>query len=64
MPAPIVEKIRAALADIVARPAVAKRFEELGVLPGYAGPADFTRTVEKQIRDWTPAIKASDLGPK
>ena len=64
MPGPVVEKIRAALADIVARPATLKRFEELGVLPSYAGPAAFTSMVEKQIRDWTPAIKASDLGPK
>ena len=60
----VVEKLRAALAEIVARPAIAKRFEELGVLPGYAGPAAFTVMVEKQIKDWTPAIKASDLGPK
>ncbi|WPB56366.1 tripartite tricarboxylate transporter substrate binding protein [Xylophilus sp. GOD-11R] len=64
MPAPVVEKIRAALAEIVARPAIAKRFEELGVLPAYVGPAAFTTVVEKQIRDWTPAIKAADLGPK
>jgi len=34
------------------------------VLPAYAGPAAFTTMVEKQIKDWTPAIKASDLGPK
>lgn len=64
LPAPIVEKLRAALAEIVARPATLKRFEELGVLPSYAGPAAFASVVEKQIRDWTPAIKASDLGPK
>ena len=62
--AAVVERLRAALADIVARPAVVRRFEELGVLSAYAGPAAFTGLVEKQIRDWTPAIKAADLGPK
>jgi tripartite-type tricarboxylate transporter receptor subunit TctC len=38
-----------------------KRFEELGVTVQKMSPAEFAALVDKQVRDWAPAIKAADL---
>jgi hypothetical protein len=48
LPKEVTDKLGAALAAIVADPAIVKRFEELGF-------------VAKQVADWQPAIKAADL---
>ncbi len=61
LPADITAKLGKALADIVASPAIVKRFQELGVIPQPLGQAGFTAVVDKQIHDWAPAIKAADL---
>jgi len=63
MPKDIVDKLSHTLAEIAVQPALVKRFEELGVTPMPLGPADFTSFVDKQIKDWEPAIKAADLKP-
>ncbi|HEY9064504.1 MAG TPA: tripartite tricarboxylate transporter substrate binding protein [Burkholderiaceae bacterium] len=61
LPKDVSDKLAAALADIVAQPAIVKRFEELGITTMKMGPAQFAGFVEKQVRDWAPAIKAADL---
>jgi tripartite-type tricarboxylate transporter receptor subunit TctC len=43
------------------RPAIVKRFEELGITTVKMGSADFSAFVAKQVADWQPAIKAADL---
>ena len=57
------DRLAKALADIVADPAIVKRFEELGVTTVKMNSAEFTDFVARQVRDWTPAIKAADLKP-
>jgi tripartite-type tricarboxylate transporter receptor subunit TctC len=57
------DRLAKALADIVADPALVKRFEELGVTPVKMTSQEFTDFIAKQVRDWTPAIKAADLKP-
>ena len=52
-----------ALADIVADPALHKRFEELGVTRVRMSSAEFGDFVAGQVRDWGPAIKAADVKP-
>ena len=63
LPKDVVDKLHKALVEIVADPAVHKRFEELGVTPVKMSSAEFTEFVAGQVRDWAPAIKAADVKP-
>jgi tripartite-type tricarboxylate transporter receptor subunit TctC len=61
LPKEVTDKLGAAIAGIVADPAIVKRFEELGITTVKMGQSDFTAFVAKQVNDWQPAIKAADL---
>lgn len=61
LPKDVTDKLSKALADIVADPAIVKRFEELGITTVKASPAEFSALVAKQVADWAPAIKAADV---
>jgi tripartite-type tricarboxylate transporter receptor subunit TctC len=61
LPKEVTDKLGAALAAIVADPAIVKRFEELGISAVRMGTPDFTAFVARQVADWQPAIKAADL---
>jgi tripartite-type tricarboxylate transporter receptor subunit TctC len=61
LPKEVTDKLGAALATVVADPAIVKRFEELGITTVKMGSADFTSFVARQVADWQPAIKAADL---
>ena len=61
LPKDVVDKLGAALAAIVADPAIVKRFEELGITPVRMNSADFSAFVTRQVQDWAPAIKAADV---
>jgi tripartite-type tricarboxylate transporter receptor subunit TctC len=63
LPKDISDKLTKVLADIMADPAIVKRFEELGITPMKMSAADFAHFVEKQINDWAPALKAADIKP-
>jgi tripartite-type tricarboxylate transporter receptor subunit TctC len=61
LPKDVTDKLGKALADIVADPAVVKRFDELGIHTVKMSGAEFGTFVGKQISDWAPAIKAADF---
>ena len=61
LPKDVTDKLYKALADIVADPAIVKRFEELGITVVKMSSAEFGGFVVKQINDWAPAIKAADV---
>jgi tripartite-type tricarboxylate transporter receptor subunit TctC len=61
LPKEVSDKLAKALADVLADPAVLKRFEELGITPMRMSATDFGSFVAKQITDWAPAIKAADV---
>ena len=61
LPKEVTDKLGAAIAAIVADPAIVKRFEELGLTTVKMGSADFSAFVAKQVNDWQPAIKAADV---
>ena len=63
LPKDVSDKLAQALAEIVAQPAIVKRFEELGITTLKVSPAAYSAFVAKQIKDWAPAIKAADLKP-
>jgi tripartite-type tricarboxylate transporter receptor subunit TctC len=63
LPKDVTDKLGKALADIVADPAIVKKFEELGITTVKMGSAEFSQFVARQVADWGPAIKAADIKP-
>ena len=61
MPKEVTEKLARTVAEIIAQPAVIARFAELGLTPLKMSGSELDSYVAKQIKDWTPAIKAADL---
>ena len=61
LPKEVTDKLSKALSDIVADPAVVKRFEELGITTVKMNATEFAELVAKQVNDWAPAIKAADI---
>ena len=61
LPKEVTDKLSKALADIVADPAIVRRFEELGITTVKMSSAEFAGFVNKQVSDWAPAIKAADV---
>lgn len=61
LPKDVTDKLGKALAEIIADPAIVKRFEELGVTTVKMSSTEFAAFVAKQVNDWTPAIKAADI---
>jgi tripartite-type tricarboxylate transporter receptor subunit TctC len=61
LPKEVTDKLAKALADIVADPAIVKRFEELGITTVKMNSAEFGELVAKQAAEWAPAIKAAEL---
>ena len=61
LPKEVSDKLAKALSDIVADPAIVKRFEELGITTVKMSSGEFAAFVVKQVNDWAPAIKAADV---
>jgi tripartite-type tricarboxylate transporter receptor subunit TctC len=61
LPKEVSDKLAKALADIVADPAIIKRFEELGIGTVKMNSTEFTAFVARQVGDWAPAIRAADV---
>ncbi len=58
-PQPIVDKLYAAMTQVLADPTVQKRLEELGMAYRKMTPPEFNAFVAAQAKDWEPAVKAS-----
>jgi tripartite-type tricarboxylate transporter receptor subunit TctC len=63
LPAEVIDKLNGAIDKILVDPAIAKRFEELGLTVAKGHSPEFTAFVAKQVADWAPVIKAADLKP-
>ncbi len=61
LPKDVTDRLSKALADIVADPAIVKRFEELGITTVKMSSAEFGGLVARQVKDWAPAIKSADV---
>ena len=61
LPKEVSDKLVKALADIVADPAIVKRFEELGITAVKMNSGEFAAFVARQVNDWAPAIRAADV---
>jgi tripartite-type tricarboxylate transporter receptor subunit TctC len=61
LPKEVSDRLAQALAQIVADPAIVKRFEELGITAVKMSATEFAELVSKQAADWSPLIKTMDL---
>ncbi len=58
-PAPIIDKLNAAVLKALAKPDVQKRMTELGAEPQKTTPAEFGAFIKKEVDTWGPVVKAS-----
>ncbi len=58
-PRDVVDKVHRATAEVLARPDIVKRLEDMGVALTKMSQPEFDTFVAKQVADWAPAVKAS-----
>lgn len=58
-PAPIIDKLNAAVLKALAKPDVQKKMLELGAEPQHTTPAQFGAFIKKEVDTWAPVVKAS-----
>jgi len=58
-PAPIVDKLNAAVLKALAKPDVQKKLQDLGAEPQKTTPAEFGAFIKKEVDTWGPVVKAS-----
>ncbi|HEX6364418.1 MAG TPA: tripartite tricarboxylate transporter substrate binding protein [Albitalea sp.] len=63
LPREVTDRLSKTLAQIVADPAIVKRFEELGITPSRMTSEQFAAFVARQVAEWGPVIKAADIRP-
>jgi tripartite-type tricarboxylate transporter receptor subunit TctC len=59
VPKEVVDTIHAAMTEIIKRPAVVQRLDDLGIAHRAMTPAEFTSFVAAQVNAWAPAVKSS-----
>ena len=58
-PAPIIDKLNAAVLKALAKPDVQKKMQDLGAEPQKTTPAEFGAFIKKEVETWGPVVKAS-----
>jgi tripartite-type tricarboxylate transporter receptor subunit TctC len=59
LPKPVVDKLAAAMTEVLALPDVVRQLEGQGISLRKMSTAEFQEFVAKQVADWAPAVKAS-----
>jgi tripartite-type tricarboxylate transporter receptor subunit TctC len=59
LPGPVVERLAAAVREVLAQPATRDRLIELGGTPGDLSPGAYTEFVAAEVRQWAPVVRAS-----
>lgn len=59
VPKDVMEKVHKALSEIVARPDIVKRLEDMGIASYAMTQPEFADFVAKQVAEWGPAVLAS-----
>lgn len=60
-PAAVVERVNAALREVLADPVLQKRFETSGLTPLYGSPEAFRKLIESDIAKWGAVFKAAGI---
>jgi tripartite-type tricarboxylate transporter receptor subunit TctC len=64
LPRPIVERLAAALKEVLEQPALKTRLVEMGSEPIWLDPAETDRFVGQEYARWTPVVKAANVKPE
>ena len=59
VPREVIDKIHAAMAEIITRQDVVRKLDDLGISPRAMSPAEFSTFVANQVSAWAPAVKSS-----
>lgn len=59
LPPAVVERLHKDMAELIKRPELVKKLDELGIATRPMTPAEFTAFVKKQVADWGGPVKAS-----
>ena len=59
VPKDVVDKVHKALNEVVAKPDIVKRLEEMGISTHAMTQPEFADFVSKQVAEWGPAVTAS-----
>jgi tripartite-type tricarboxylate transporter receptor subunit TctC len=59
VPKDVVDKVHKALNEVVARPEIVKRLDDLGIASQKMTQAEFSDFVARQVTEWAPAVKAT-----
>ena len=59
LPREVVDAVHRAMSEVVKRPDVLRKLDELGISPRPMSSAEFTAFVANQVTAWGPAVKAS-----
>jgi tripartite-type tricarboxylate transporter receptor subunit TctC len=59
VPKEVVDKVHKAVSELVVRPDIVKRLEDLAIATRKMSQAEFADFVTRQVNDWGPAVKAS-----
>ena len=59
LPAGVVTRLHAAMAEVLADPVVLKRLDDLAVAGRKMSPVEFTAFVQNQVNDWQGPVRAS-----
>lgn len=62
-PQPVIDKVRAATAEAVAQPEVAKQLRNLGLLVGLKGPADFSKFLQAEVVRYSDMLRRENVKP-
>jgi tripartite-type tricarboxylate transporter receptor subunit TctC len=63
-PRPVIERLSAALKEILDLPAVRKRLTDMASEPIWMDPAETDRFVGQEYDRWGPVVKAADVKPE
>ncbi len=59
VPKEVVDKVHKAVSELVVRPDIVKRLEDLAIATRKMSQSEFADFVTRQVNDWGPAVKAS-----
>jgi tripartite-type tricarboxylate transporter receptor subunit TctC len=59
LPRDVSERIHSAMAEIIKRPDIVRKLDDLGIAPRFMSQAEFGSFVANQVSAWAPAVRAS-----
>ena len=62
MPAPILKKLHASLAEVLTRPDIRERLEQLGATVRASKPDEFANLIASEMKLWGKVVRDNKIG--